>query len=164
MESEGDRIMPQAVGLAIAGIASAVGAIAGAKMGANASRRAGDIQGRAADRALSFEEDQYRRHQDDYRRWQTGGEMAKLGELLGLARNDAPPAQPGGPRPLPRQTATINEMRRAGSGQTPAGAQSYRVDRGPGGMVRMRHMTRGDTRMVPAERVAEYEKQGARRI
>ena len=158
--------MPAAVAVPlITGAISGATTLAAAKMGANASRRAGDIQATYADRALADETRRRADHDAAYRQWQGGSEVAKLGDLLGLARGQNPlptsstmPVRTGSPQPMPRQTTTINELRSVGSGSTPAAQNVQRMVtlRAPDGEQRtfaasdprvQRHLQRGAVRV-----------------
>lgn len=177
--------MPAAVAIPL--VSAAIGAgttIVGAKMGANASRRAGDIQARAADQALGVEREQlaYDRAQNDWRRsqydramqeyegWRTGPQAQALNTRLGLPSSGPsappvsriPPASSWPPfsttMPMPRQTVTMGELM-ASSSKTPA---RYTGAARPEA-VPMRQ-SNGDTRLVPIRHVSYYERLGAKRV
>ena len=145
------------LGTAIAGGAAAGATLAGAKMQSNASRRASDVQSQYADRALAHQMERQRQHDEAYRNWMGGGEVAKLGQLLGTARpSTGQPAISGvNPVPMPRQTQTINDLRSTGSGQTQAAAQNNQR------LVRIQS-PRGEVRAVPESYARDLVARGGR--
>jgi hypothetical protein len=160
------------LGTALAGAATGAATIYGARAQANASRRAGDIQATAADRALAYEREREamrdrlrRQHEAEYAGWRNGPEVARLGDLVGLARGQAPvsTAMPQ-PRAMPApsgQNPTMGQLRSAGSGQTQAAAANISRGGAGGRLVRIQSPF-GDVRDVPEERASYFVNKGGR--
>lgn len=125
----------------------------GSRMQIGAANRAADIQSQYANRALDWSQQQYGRARDEYGAWLNGGEVAQLGALLKALPQTPQTFSPRGP-----QTMTMNQMRSAGSGQTPGAAAN-------GPMVTLQAPT-GETEQFAANdpRIQQHLDRGARRV
>ena len=143
--------MPPAVGLAIAGIASGVGAIAGAKMQSGAAREASRVNADAVKRAQAIEERDHAellKRNEPYYAASTEA-IGRMGDLLRGSRGDY--ATPVGYTGQPYQDTprTFGQLR-----ATPDAAPTLVTLEAPNKQIRQ----------VPAAQAAHYIARGARRV
>jgi len=144
------------IAMLVSGLAAGAGSVAGAKLQSNASKRASDIQAKAAEQALAFEQQQYAKAQADYNGWLNGPDMMRFGDYARNAGSYTVPPQTSGPSgafapPSAGSAPRFSDLMSVGSGATPA-AQGARVP-----------LTApdGTTALVPAAKVQYYRQKWA---